>query len=142
MTLSVRTTSGRPGEVLRPGGWLALWWNRPDEDGSALGAEINAAYDRVAPELSVRRIGSPGPPNREQLDLEPLFQLVTERVYPWSQTYTAAEWTDLLRTQSDHRLLPRRQQTRLLEHVAAAIERHGGRYEHRYVAWLVLQARG
>lgn len=47
------------------------------------------------------------------------------------------EWTELLRTQSDHRLLPPSRLEPLLHAVAAAIDAHGGVYEHAYVSLLV-----
>ena len=96
----------------------------------------------MAPDLSARGIGSRGQPTlQEDEDPDPSFRWVVERAYPWSRTYTATQWTDLLQTQSDHRLLPDGQRARLLEAIADVIERHGGHYEHPYVAWLRAAAR-
>ena len=46
----------RAAAALAPGGTLALFWSRPQEFEGALGAEIDAIYDRLAPEM---RSGSP-----------------------------------------------------------------------------------
>ena len=36
-------------DALRPGGWLALMWNRPDLDGCTWHDEIQPIYERVTP---------------------------------------------------------------------------------------------
>jgi len=52
------------------------------------------------------------------------------------------QWVDLLRTQSDHRMLGPERLEELLAAVAAAIDAHGGTYRHRYVCWLWAAQRG
>jgi len=56
--------------------------------------------------------------------------------HPWTGAYTANEWVDLVRTASDHRMLPEGRQNAALAAVARAIEAHGGTYEHPYVCRL------
>ena len=62
--------------------------------------------------------------------------------YPWEQDYTPDEWVALLRTQSDHRLLPPRQLDELTDRVRRLLEAGGGVYHHRYVCWLWAAQKG
>ena len=123
-------------ELLRPGGWLALWWNGTavtDEPGRQA---IDAVYERLAPEIVHRgRVGHPVPVF-EPMPEGASFGTPVERSYPWSKTYTAATWCDLMRTSSDHRMLPEERRERLLEALTDAIQSNGGTYEHPSVCGL------
>jgi hypothetical protein len=48
------------------------------------------------------------------------------RTYPWSATFTADSYIDLLLTQSDHRLLADDSRAELLAGVRQIIADHGG----------------
>lgn len=127
--------------LLRPGGWLALWWNRPVEEETPLRAAMEEAYESLAPELPARGIGPRGIGTRGTATVEAVpaglaFAEVLRRSYSWSQRYTAAEWTALLRTQSDHRLMEPRRREALLGEVGRLIEDHGDVYTHPYVSLL------
>jgi SAM-dependent methyltransferase len=125
----------KAGQLLRPGGWLVRWWNRPDEADSPVDQAIDEVYLRMVPELPARGVGSRGRPHDDgpgEADFGPELQ----RAYRWAQTYTAEEWTALLRTQSDHRLLDPEMLEPLLAAVGSVIEDAGGAYTHRYVCWL------
>ena len=121
--------------LLRPGGWLALWWNadEPDDD-SPVRRAINEVYARLEPGMGVLptcgNLPRPGPddPIPDGLGFGPSV----DRVFPWTQTYTTDEWLDLLQTHSNHRLLPPERLAPLLEAVAAVIDAHGGTYAARY----------
>lgn len=123
--------------LLRPGGWLALVWNRPDADPSPLRQELDAVYAELAPGVPTDGPGSTGRRGPRELAEGGELADAPRRTYPWSHPYTPAEWTELLRTQSDHRLLPGSQLERLLASVAATIDSHGGVYVHPYVSLLV-----
>ena len=56
--------------------------------------------------------------------------------YPWAKDYTADEWVALLRTQSDHRLLPPGQLDELTSRIHQLLQAKGGLYHHRYVCRL------
>jgi hypothetical protein len=60
-----------------------------------------------------------------------------EREYRGRRDYPAEEWVQLMRTSSDHRVLPPERREPLLAAVAAAIEEHhGGTYRHDHVCRL------
>lgn len=135
----VRVVKGM--SLLRPGGWLALVWNRPAADASPLRQTLDSVYAELAPEVPTDGPGSTARCGPKELAEDAELAHATRRAYPWSHRYTAAEWTDLLRTQSDHRLLPPRRLEALLHAVAAAIDAHGGVYEHPLMSLLVTAQR-
>ena len=111
--------------LLRPGGLLAPFWNFSAVD-AALRARIDAAYARVAPQVtdrSMARSGGPAtiPPAVEQLRASGLFANVEHRRYPWARDYTRDEWLALVHTHSDHSTLPAGQLAALLDAVGEAI---------------------
>jgi SAM-dependent methyltransferase len=124
-------------DLLRPGGWLALFWNTHPDDGPA-DAELRRAladvYARHAPDLG----GLPRPETGEvpPMPADLAFDPPLTRDYWWTQTYTTASWLDLLRTHSNHRLLDDDQLERLLAAAGEAIDAHGGAFEHRYLTQL------
>jgi SAM-dependent methyltransferase len=122
-------------QLLRPGGWLARWWNRPGDDSSPISQAMAAVYDKVVPDMPARGIGSKGAPS-DDVPGNVAFGPPLQRTYRWTHTYTADEWTALLETQSDHRLLAPETRTVLLAAVRDVIEAHGGHYRHRYICWL------
>lgn len=139
--------------VLRPGGALAPFWNRPQWRDNPLRPAINAAY-RELEELFAARPGGPMNPSgeppqirnaREWFELEfrgdSGFTDVDARVYHWSQLYTTSEYLALLGTHSDHILLPAQARERLFEGVAAAIDAAGGSFELSYQTLLCLARR-
>jgi SAM-dependent methyltransferase len=125
-------------DLLRPGGWLALWWNVSSEDNDTpVDQALAAAYALHAPEVDgLPRIGGGRASDWAGTPPGLGFGLPVEREYPWTQAYTTAEWLDLLRTHSNHRLLDPEHLERLLTAVADALDDHGGVYHHRYVCQL------
>jgi SAM-dependent methyltransferase len=71
-------------ELLRPGGWFAIWRYEHVRSGSALEEAIWAAYVVHAPELAGGRV----PPWRT-VPLESGFGQVLERSYLWCGEYSA-----------------------------------------------------
>ncbi|HXW81854.1 MAG TPA: class I SAM-dependent methyltransferase [Acidimicrobiales bacterium] len=138
-------------DLLRTGGWLALWWNRPGHgdgsaaDGSVTGAlgattvaqQIDQVYEEVAPHIAAKAgIGLKGDHHDEVIPPGLSFGVPVRRSYPWVKEYTADEWVALLRTQSDHRLLPSEQLDQLSERVRQVLLAAGGVYRHHYVCSL------
>ena len=132
--------------LIPPGGWLALWWNGPQQFESPVRSLIDEAYARHAPEIAFR--GSHrGAPGWTRPPLDPLphpsqFGTPVERHYPWAAQYTSTQWTDFLRTTSDHRMLPNERRDALLGAVREAIDAHGGTYDHPYTCSLWAAQRG
>ena len=122
--------------LLRPGGWMALWWNGPAVFDTPARRAIDAAYQAFAPEIVHRGIAGHPVPDFEPMPLDAWFGAPLQRSYPWTKRYSAATWCDLLRTSSDHRMLAEDRRGRLLEAVTDAIESNGGSYEHPYVCGL------
>jgi SAM-dependent methyltransferase len=114
--------------ALRPGGWLAIFTSTDRWQDTPLRRAIDAAYDRRP---------TPTPPvqlaPRERVPPGLGFSAPLEREYPGTRTYSSSAWVDLMRTSSDHKMLPSRRREELLAEVRAAIDAHGGRYDQHYV---------
>ena len=136
-------------EVLRPGGVLAAFWNRPMWARAALREVLIDAYRQAAPEV-LDETDPMHPANSPSSDEEQWRSGVAAaeglgdvevRDYDWSQTYTGGDYAALLQTHSTVRVLdPGRRQT-LVDTVARAIERHGNTFELPLVTRLYLARR-
>jgi SAM-dependent methyltransferase len=113
--------------ALVPGGTIALFWNAGRAHPEPFKSENEAAYRRIAPQLT-DSIGDQWNPEvlvgsiAECGDFDPM---VTRKV-TWQTSYTSAEWTRLLETHSGHRMLPADIRTQLHSEIGAAIDAHGG----------------
>jgi len=129
--------------VLRPGGRFAAFWNLGAHDPETH-AVLDVAYERHAPALlkdsvALGNLGRPG--DVEALRESGAFEEIEERRYPWTRTYTTAEWVEVLPTHSDHRLLPEPVRAALLGDVAVAIDSLGGSIEMAYETFVVTGVR-
>lgn len=129
--------------VLRANGTLAIFANGAEHDVSPAHDGIQAAYAEHGAGLT-----SPNWVRRDD-NFEPLFagesafETPRSRNYTWHARYSTARYLDLMRTQSDHRLLPPAQLDRLLTAIAAAIDGCGGELEVEYttaLTWARLRA--
>jgi SAM-dependent methyltransferase len=130
----------RVADALRPGGTLALFWNKGHEWTGALGADNDAVYAEHAPDIG-RSTGWDFEWVRTEIDACPAFEAATMRRVTWSCTYTRDGWVALLGTHSDHRILPEEQRTRLHAAVGDVIDRHGGRVDVEYDVEIYLSRR-
>jgi SAM-dependent methyltransferase len=131
-------------EALKPTGTLAIFANRPLRGNGPVDVEIQQAYAAHAPELEPNpaqlRFYARGVDTNTRDNFLGLFATTTEfqpaqcREYPWRAEYRAAEYSELLQTHSDHRLLPAERLRGLLGAIREAIEQHGGRLPVDYVA--------
>jgi SAM-dependent methyltransferase len=123
--------------LLRSGGWLALFWNKPIAEPSLVRRRLDELYATHAPEMGA---GPPGAQIHDRVGDAPDPQRWAEvrtRAYAWSASYRTDEYVDLLCTSSDHRLLPPEQRDPLLAGVRAAIDEEcGGRFEVTYTVAL------
>jgi SAM-dependent methyltransferase len=117
--------------LLRPGGRLALFWNRSQLDDDVR-AVLDEVYRRHAPELLAPHRDNDDPPYARDLDGSGLFEPVEEREYRWEQAYRRDEWLALIRTHSDHVVLPDERRAALLAAVGAAIDGLGGQVAAHY----------
>jgi SAM-dependent methyltransferase len=132
--------------VLEPGGVLAAFWNRPDWERCPLREEIDEAYATVAPELlpdGPMRPGSTRPQGNwgrwtEEIDGVEGFERPEVRTYAWDTRYSSREYSQLLRTHSDHIVLDGDTQRRLCAAVQDVIDRHGGVLALTYLTHLCL----
>jgi SAM-dependent methyltransferase len=123
--------------LLRPGGLLALFWNRGQDGSGELRRDLDAVYERLAPELRGGGAGR-GVDYAAALRASGLFTGVEERAYRWSDRRSASSYVRLLGTHSNHRMLPPDRRAALQDAVARAIEAHGGTIEIAYVTELYL----
>lgn len=142
-------------EVLGDDGVFAWFFNRPDWSGSEdLRAALDEIYERLAPDIPSRGPGSAWT-SISSLDEEiveeissahfvdplsegPLFTDVEWREYRHTRRYPTADYLDLLRTQSDHRMLEPEHMERLLDAVADVFDDGGGAVELGYRTGLYL----
>jgi SAM-dependent methyltransferase len=118
--------------ALRPGGWLALFWNAGSHD-AATQAALDEVYGRHVPAfvgrataLGQARRDAERDPALEALAATGHFEAPRISTYDWEQEYSRDQWLDVLQTHSDHRLLPEAQRAALLAGVGTAIDRLGG----------------
>jgi SAM-dependent methyltransferase len=125
--------------ALKPGGALALFWNRnPDLQGGIFD-DLERVYRERAPELSEAPTVSYEREHRQILDdiaASEHFGPVQVEKFPWSARYDTRRYLGLLNTYSDHLALPEATRASLFEGVAEVIDRHGGSIERPYVAVL------
>lgn len=123
-------------QVLRPGGWMALWWNLAEPDESDLGQAILAAYAEHAPgELPTPLIEDEGSPFEAAPD-GIRFVNQQEQLVRWQRRFTTTELIEHQRTHSNHMVMAPHQRERLLEAVAQIVDDHGGTYAYPVVCRL------
>ncbi|WP_068784126.1 class I SAM-dependent methyltransferase [Paenibacillus phocaensis] len=116
-------------QLLRSGGVLALFWNRPfparkDELHEAM-QQIYAKYAPSSKEPA---------PHTEQKSLEMVHTLeqygfvdANFKLYHQTRTFDAPSYVALLNTYSDHRAFPEEQRVRLEQEMIEAINHYGGK---------------
>ncbi len=130
--------------VLAPQASLALIWNRPfapDGEQPLLRAKVAAAYRELAPDLNPALPGERAQDRLPEIEASGLFRSLEHERRTWGVTYSAEGWLGLLRTQSDHRLLPPGQLEALLRRLRAALEEAGGSMPTTYENHLYLGRR-
>ncbi len=120
-------------DLLLPGGWLAVFWNRFAWESSELHEEMKGAYHMAAPELT--RAGGMHPSNlcpdaeadwEGEIAAVPGLAAAEIRHYEWERTYSTGEYVGLLGTASDVLLLDQATRSALFAAVTEVIDAHGG----------------
>jgi SAM-dependent methyltransferase len=130
--------------ALKPGGHLALFWNRNPGPLGEIYGDLERVYKERAPELFDAPTTCHERENQRTLDdiaASGCFGPVVVRQFPWSARYDTRQYLGLLNTYSDHLALAEATRASLFEGVAEVIERHGGSIERPYVAVLYVAAR-
>jgi SAM-dependent methyltransferase len=133
--------------ILRSGGTLAAFWNRPDWSSCALSGEIDEQYRELAPEM----LADAGPmrPGESATPLlwgDPAgdiraaggYESPVPRSYRWRRDYSTEQYLELLQTHSDHIMLEPERRRVLMAALAAVIDRAGGQLQLDYVTQLTL----
>lgn len=130
-------------KVLSPDGSLAVFGHVP----VGLPAPLLAKFK----EIYLRQIGKwgpppeawylPGGPFKGWFDESGVFGPVEHKSYPWIWQHTTSSYTDLLRTQSYHRMMESAKRDELLGEIAKAIDDHGGELDVNYETHLYIARR-
>jgi len=135
----------KAGSVLRPGGHLAVFWNRGWPD-TGVREKLDAVYMRLAPEIAATNVAiNPidEPEDRLHEFVEGgMFTGVEAQGYPWDTVYDRASWLELIATHSDHVRLPDGRRRALLDALGDVIDTLGGTLTYHYSTLLVLAQRG
>jgi len=128
-------------DLLRPRGWLALFWNAGALDDCEWHDELQPIYGRITPEMTHAKL-APQQDASVQAQLSSLrtsglFGEPVSREVHWHERYTTDAYVALLATHSNHRMLPDEQRAELHAAIAAAIDARGGVVDHPYRTDLV-----
>lgn len=126
--------------LLRPGGHLALIWNRPISHGG-IRSLLDDLYDQHLPELGDTRTpglkeGLGGRAVPDEFAASGCFEAPTFINRAWTQWYPTDDYLALLHTQSDHRLADIDRRQALYDAVADLLDSRGGGIEIGYEARL------
>lgn len=121
--------------LLVPGGWLALFWNRPEWPDRDVRAALDDVYARLAPDMQ----SSMASPEHGHKGVVPTVDpppagFAEAAVVEFHHTirYSSQQWVDLLGTHSNHVQLDAAHRAELHAAVAGVIDAHGGGMEVRY----------
>jgi len=133
----------RAADVLNAQGRFGAFWNFGHPP-AHVREQLAPVYDRLAPGLENYSVALDGRLGDERTDLTIAAIEASGRFgppgvfrFPWTRTYDSAQWTDHLKTHSDHQSLPPEQLAELLEAVKRALHPVGGSFEMDYEAVLV-----
>jgi SAM-dependent methyltransferase len=130
--------------VLRPEASLGLFWNYIHLD-DEMRAALDAVYRAHAPSMLDNYVlgtrAKDAPAFRDSLASSRKFTGPWIRQYDWDARMSRAEWLDLLPTQSDHRVLPAEQRSRLLAGIGDAIDSLGGSVRVQWETELIVTHR-
>jgi SAM-dependent methyltransferase len=130
--------------ALKPGGYLALFWNRSHRGEDALQQQIEGVYQRCAPELIEKANQTPKEmaiyemEQTAEIKASGLFRAISVSHFPWRKRYSSEAYLGLLSTHSDHILLSPERLECLLKGVGEAIEHFEGSLDLHYSTVLYL----
>ena len=126
--------------ALKPGGYLALFWNMYPGLENQVAAEFGKIYQEIGQEVRIPLTHMEETIQNRTSDIESsgLFGPVLIRRFPWTTCYTTKQYQGLLNTYSDHLCLPPKTRQFLYDEISKVIDRYGGSIERPYVAVLFM----
>jgi len=128
-------------DLLRTGGWLALFWNAGALDDCEWHDDLQPIYGRITPEMTHEKLAPQQDASVQaqfaSLRASGLFEEPVTRQVMWQERYSTEAYVALLATHSNHRMLPDEQRAQLHAAIAEAIDERGGSVEHPYRTDLV-----
>ena len=115
-------------DLLKPGGTIALFWNRPavDDPGGPLDEKIQRIYNTYRPGMAGKPKQETPYRKRYELLLKYGFSDVRTELFFSTRELSAREYICLLRTYSDHRAMPEEARMEFEREMVQAIESEGG----------------
>jgi SAM-dependent methyltransferase len=114
--------------LLKPGGWMALFWNMADENWEPVDDDVRRVYREYAPTLTEDLPGTYESISKREGEIRAsgFFDEITLERFPWSASYTTDEYLGQQSTKSDHIILSDEERSRLLAALAEVIDQNGG----------------
>jgi len=132
-------------DALRPGGVLAVVETHHVAGGDeSFFVQVQDCYERWDPTTTpgYRQPAVTEVAQAADTDHSGLFEPAVFRRYEWDQTYSCADYLDLLMTYSNHRAMPGPARAGLLDSIAGLIDsRYGGQIAKHYLTQLWLARR-
>jgi SAM-dependent methyltransferase len=133
----------KAGQALKPGGWIALFWNLPNDPETGIYEEVQQAYRDNAPEMERRH--KTKSLSQEALEIrtdiakhKDIFPNQFLHKFSWKRQYNTAEYLSLLGTYSDHITLPDNHRANLFNAIDSVLKSHGGAIDKHYTCVLAL----
>jgi SAM-dependent methyltransferase len=134
-------------QLLKSGGHLALLGNAQPPDEGEFFTRLQAVYREKTPRLARKSLSSSEAKEEwlahiaeleDSAWLEGHFHPAKVFRHPWTRTFTAEEYVQLLDTYSDHLVLPETEKRPLYEGIRGLIEELGGQIQKPYFSELIL----
>lgn len=127
-------------DVLKPGGQLALFWNRYVDDGASHHKEcVTLCKEKhLVPFQSVADIEEKINEISDEISGSGYFGKPAVYRFPWTQTYDAQQFVGFLKTGNSWLGLPQSEQDRLVSEVTRILSDNGGSITMTYICTLFL----
>jgi len=134
-------------QALRAGGTIALFWNMHPTFPTQFDNALKALLQEEEPRLISTIYGMPHAQvlkeGLDELGASGLFEDITSLHFPWRQTYSSKEFTDLLRTYANFQALPAQKLNSIMSGIAETIDSDmKGVIELQYLSALHLGRKG
>lgn len=114
-------------KLLKEGGTLALFWNKPSgKIGEQLFEDIQKAYRKHLPQWNSEKDNWERIKDRNNMMKKYGLESVETHIFEGTRKMSADEYINLLNTYSDHRSLEECKREALYQDIRDAINRHGG----------------